>query len=119
MHDKIILHNCLFTTEIGINAEERKTKRALYLDIELLTDIKAAAEADHIESTVSYTDVHTVVRDLIEGKSWDLIEAVAESAAAAILGAFPVSGVHVCVRKPSALHDRNVEYTAVEITRMK
>lgn len=119
MHDKIILHNCLLTTIIGINEEERKTKRALHLDIELFTDISKAAKEDHIDATVSYTDVHTVVRDLVEGTSWDLIEAVAESSAKAILDNFDLAGVFVRVRKPSALHDRNVKYTAVEITRMK
>lgn len=119
MYDKIILHNCLFTTLIGINEEERKTKRALYLDIELFTDISEAAQTDHIDATVSYTDVHEAVRNIVEGKQWDLIEAVAESAAQAILSSFTIQGVCVRVRKPSALHDRNVEYTAVEITRMK
>lgn len=119
MHDRIILHNCLFTTTIGINKEERRTKRALHLDIELFTDIREAAAADQIDATVSYTDVHSVIRDLIESKSWDLIEAVAESTADIILKKFPLAGVFVRVRKPSALHDRNVEYTAVEITRTK
>lgn len=119
MHDKIILHNCLFTTVIGINEEERKTSRALYLDIELFTDISDAAQKDHIDATVSYTHVHESVKQLIEGKKWDLIEAVAESTAQTILEQFPLKGVFVRVRKPSALHDRNVEYTAVEITRMK
>jgi len=119
MHDKIILHNCLFTTTIGINKTERDTKRALYLDIELFTDTRKAAQADSITATISYTDVHETVKNLIEENEWDLIEAVAEAAATIILATFAVDGVHIRVKKPSALHDRNVDYTAVEITRMK
>ncbi len=119
MHDKIILKDCLFLVTIGINDAERVLPRALYIDIELLTDIREAAKADKIESTVSYTDVHTAVGKCLNGKIWNLVEAVAESICTTILDQFPIQGVHVTVKKPSALHDRNVAYTAVEITRMK
>lgn len=116
--DKIILHNCRFVTTIGINEEERNAARELFLDIELFTDIRDAAKRDHIDATVSYTDVHDVVRQRVEGQSWDLIEAVAESVAADILASFPLQGVFVRIRKPSALAGRGVEYTAVEVIRM-
>lgn len=119
MRDKIILKDCLFLVTIGINDEERVLPRALYLDIELFTDIKHAAKKDRIDATISYTDVHNVVKKNIEGHIWNLVEAVAESTAQIILEQFAVEGVHVTVKKPSALHNRNVAYTAVEITRMR
>lgn len=116
--DKIIIHNARFLTIIGINEEECNTARELFLDIELFTDIREAAKRDHIDATVSYTDVHDIVRQRVEGQSWNLIEAVAESVAADILASFPLQGVFVRVRKPSALAGRGVEYTAVEIIRI-
>lgn len=117
-HDKIILHNCQFLTTIGITEEERKVKRALFVDITLFVDIRDAAAKDDIEATISYTNVHTAVRAWVEARSWDLIEAVAEFVAKSIIDAFDVKGVHLVVKKPSALHERMVEYTAVEVTRM-
>ena len=119
MHDKIILKDCLFLVTIGINDAERILPRALYIDIELFTDTKKAAAADRIESTISYTDVHTAVSTCLQNKIWNLVETVAESVCSVILEQFSVVGVHVTVKKPSALHDRNVAYTAVEVTRMR
>lgn len=117
-YDKIILNHCQFLTTIGINDEEKKVKRALFVDIELFVDIRGAAAKDDIEAAISYTNVHTAVRAWIEARSWDLIEAVAEFVAKSIIDAFDVKGVHLVVKKPSALHERMVEYTAIDITRM-
>jgi len=117
MEDKIIIHDAKFETIIGIDDEEREHPRALHLDVALFTDITNAARKDHIDATISYTHVHTRLKKLIETTQWDLIEAVAEESAQCILREFPISKVFVRVRKPSALTQRGVAYTAVEITR--
>ncbi len=119
MHDKIILHDCLFITHIGITEVEREKPRALFLDMELFVDIYGAALADHIEKTISYTHVHDHVQTHIASRSWNLIETIAHEVAELILRDFSVFGVLVRVRKPSGLSDRSVAYTAVEICRYR
>ena len=117
--DKIILHDCQFLTTIGITEQEKGTPRALHIDIELYTDIRGAAAQDHISATVSYSDVHALIAPLVQQRTWDLIETVAQQVANQILAEFPLQGVLVRVRNPSALQDRQVAYTAVEIVRIK
>jgi dihydroneopterin aldolase len=87
----------------GVNPEERVSGQRFTVDVTMAVDLRAAGESDDLEATVSYSAVYKTVRRIVEGEPRNLIEAVAEAVAAAILVEFPpVARVTVTVRKPEA-----------------
>ena len=117
--DKIIIHEAYFLCKIGITEEERRAEQELLIDVELFSDIKKASKTDDIKDTINYSDVYDSLKEIAGKKEFNLIEAIAEEIADKILNEFPVGKVFVRIKKPSALHKKNVKYAAVEITRDK
>jgi dihydroneopterin aldolase len=103
MHDRVFLEGLAFYGYHGVNPEERTLGQRFVVDVSIETDLRVAGEPDDLARTVSYSAVYRVVRGIVEGPSHQLIEAVAERIAAALLEAFPrAMGVMVTVRKPHA-----------------
>lgn len=86
------------------------------VDLEMEADCRAAGLADEFSGTLDYRAVAKRVQSLVEGSSFQLVEALAESIAATILQDFPkASSVTVRVAKPGAV--RWAESVGVEILR--
>jgi dihydroneopterin aldolase len=101
--DEILLEGMRFYAFHGVNPEERVSGQRFTVDVTMAVDLRAAGESDDLEATVSYSAVYKTVRRIVEGEPRNLIEAVAEAVAAAILVEFPpVTRVTVTVRKPEA-----------------
>jgi dihydroneopterin aldolase len=101
--DEILLEGMRFYAYHGVNPEERVSGQRFTVDVTMAVDLRAAGESDDLEATVSYSAVYKTVRRIVEGEPRNLIEAVAEAVAAAILVEFPpVTRVTVTVRKPEA-----------------
>lgn len=82
--------------------QERRDGQPFIVDATLFTDIRAAAAADDLSSTVDYGAVAELIAAMITGEAYDLIETLTERIAAAILEGLPVSAVEVTVHKPEA-----------------
>jgi len=99
--DEILLEGMRFYAYHGVNPEERALGQRFTVDVVLAVDLRRPGQSDDLADTVSYSAVYKVVRGIMEGRSRQLIEAVAEEIAAAILTEFPlVARVIVTVRKP-------------------
>ncbi|MCC6315031.1 MAG: dihydroneopterin aldolase [Thermomicrobiales bacterium] len=99
--DEVFLEGLRFFAYHGVNPEEKTRGQRFTVDIRMTTDLRAAGATDDLARTVNYSAVHKTVRSIVEGPPRDLIEAVAEEIAAAILREFPtVARVTVTVRKP-------------------
>jgi dihydroneopterin aldolase len=101
------LHDLRVPGRHGVLDFERKSDREFLYDIAL--DVSDAALSDRIEDAVDYRDVAQCVRDISEGRSYHLIEALSAAVADAILERFPVDWVRVKVRKP------NLEVAGLEL----
>jgi dihydroneopterin aldolase len=118
--DHIALVNMRFEGRHGVTDEERSAAQPFEVDIELFLDLRPAGLADDLSRTVDYREVFSICRDVVEGPSIQLIEAVAETIAARILAAFEsaaISEVVVRVRKPKAPLPGELDGAAVEIRR--
>ncbi|MFS8543237.1 MAG: dihydroneopterin aldolase, partial [Limnochordales bacterium] len=62
-------------------------------------------------------DVYTIVKDIVEGGRYNLLETIAETIAAKILASFAGERVTVRVRKPHAPVGGSLDGVEVEITR--
>ena len=101
--DEILLEGMRFYAYHGVNPEERALGQRFTVDVVLAVDLHRAGQSDDLAHTVSYSAVYKVVRAIVEGEPRQLIEAVAEEVASAILTGFPpVEQVTVTVRKPAA-----------------
>lgn len=84
----------------GVFEAEQELGQRFEVDVELHRDLRVAAETDDIELTLNYVDVYTLVKEIVEERTFNLIETLAETIATDILDGFPVQGVTVRVRKP-------------------
>ncbi|KXS79104.1 dihydroneopterin aldolase, partial [Listeria monocytogenes] len=74
--------------------------------------------SDSVEDTVSYADVDETVKEIVEGKPFKLIEALAEKIASEVLTGYPLlEEVTVKLIKPNPPIPGHYDSVAVEIER--
>ena len=113
--DRLSLLGMRFEARHGVLPEEKVTPQPFEVDLVLHADLSAAAERDDLDATVDYSSLFGLVRSIVEGRSHDLIEALAGSIAEGVLAATAagvVGAVEVRVRKPEAPIDG--EFDTVE-----
>lgn len=117
--DRVVIKGAKFQAHVGTGEEERSRSQEIEVDLVLWLKLRPAGKSDNYEKTVCYAKVHDCIAMLVSSKKFALIEAIAESAAASILAAFPVKRVRVTIKKPGALQARGVRYCEVRITRRR
>jgi len=117
--DLIRIKNMTFYGYHGVDAEERRLGGRFSLDVEMALDLRPAGESDDLAKTVDYKAVYDLVRQVHDGRHYELLEALAHDVAQAILAAFPVEEVLVRVRKHSVPLQGLIDYTEVEIRRAR
>jgi len=120
MTDRVVLANMRFNGRHGVLEEEQATAQPFEVDAELILDLRPAGLSDDISRTADYRDVFRICREVVEGPSFRLIEAVAETIAARILAEFEAAGVSevvIRVRKPKVALPGRLDAAMVEIRR--
>ena len=115
MNDIVFIKALSVPTIIGIYAWEREVRQNLVADLEMETDIRAAARDDDIGSTPDYKAIAKRVEEYIRDSRCRLVETLAEQVAALVLAEFPVCRVRVTLSKPGAV--RGAESVGVIIER--
>ena len=90
-------------TIIGIYDWEREQKQVVSLDLEMGTDIGAAARSEDIENTLNYKAVAKRLIEFIEGSEFFLVETMAEKIAEIVLEEFSVPWLKLRLGKPGAV----------------
>jgi dihydroneopterin aldolase len=103
--DIIFISDLRVATIIGIYAWERKVKQTVSLDLEMATDIRAAAATDSIEDTLNYKAVAKRLIAFIGASDFQLVETLAERVAEIVLDEFRVSWLRLKLHKPGAVRD--------------
>lgn len=117
--DYIHLNDLQFYGYHGALPEETKLGQIFRVTITLACDLKKAGETDDLDATVNYAEVFELCKEIVEGKPYLLIEAVAERIAARVLEAYPskVSGCRIQLVKPNPPIAGHYASVAVDITR--
>jgi dihydroneopterin aldolase/2-amino-4-hydroxy-6-hydroxymethyldihydropteridine diphosphokinase len=100
--DQIVLQGVSATGHHGVLPEERRDGQTFVVDVVMDVDLAPAGASDDLADTVNYAEVAGDIVEIIEGEPLDLIEAVAERIAAAVLTRPLVEAVEVVVHKPQA-----------------
>jgi 7,8-dihydroneopterin aldolase/epimerase/oxygenase len=82
----------------GVLEDERREGQTFVYDVWL--ELPDTVLSDRIEDTVDYREVAACVRDVSEGRRFQLLEALAAAVADALVERFRLEQVRVRVRKP-------------------
>jgi len=104
----------------GVLPEEAVLGQRFYISLDARLDLAPAGRSDDVAHTVSYADLTRIAVDIATERRFNLIEALAEAIAAAILDRFPpVDAITVQVEKPSAPVPAILDGVSVAITRQR
>eukprot|EP00268_Persea_americana_P033093 TRINITY_DN327_c1_g1_i4.p1 TRINITY_DN327_c1_g1~~TRINITY_DN327_c1_g1_i4.p1 ORF type:complete len:147 (-),score=32.74 TRINITY_DN327_c1_g1_i4:230-670(-) len=118
--DKLILRGLKFHGFHGVKEEEKKLGQKFLVDVDAWLDLRKAGKTDCLSDTVSYTAIYSIVQEVVEGPSQNLLESVAHLIANTILMKFPqISAVRVKVGKPHVAVRGPVDYLGVDIVRYR
>ncbi|HAA6746256.1 TPA_asm: dihydroneopterin aldolase [Listeria monocytogenes] len=118
--DKIYLNELVFYGYHGVLKEETKLGQTFRVSLILGLSAKKAGISDSVEDTVSYADVYETVKEIVEGKPFKLIEALAEKIASEVLTGYPLlEEVTVKLIKPNSPIPGHYDSVAVEIERKR
>lgn len=118
--DKIYLNELVFYGYHGVLKEETKLGQTFRVSLILGLSTKKAGISDSVEDTVSYADVYETVKEIVEGKPFKLIEALAEKIASEVLTGYSLlEEVTVKLIKPNPPIPGHYDSVAVEIERKR
>lgn len=117
--DYIHLRDMQFFGYHGVLPEETKLGQRFRASVSLAVNIQKAGQTDHLDDTVSYVGVYEICKEVVEGRPFKLIEAVAETIASTILKTYEgqVLGCRVEIIKPDPPIPGYYKEVAVEIVR--
>lgn len=104
----------------GVFPEENKLGQHFYISLELRIDLAKAGRTDDLDETVNYAELYEMVKEIVEGPPFKLIEALAETIASRLLDAYAkIHEVTVRVTKPHPPFDIVFDGVTVEISRAR
>jgi dihydroneopterin aldolase len=118
--DRMVMHRMEYYGYHGVFEEERKLGQRYYIDLELELDLSQAGLNDDLSQTVNYAEVHELVKNIVETKSFKLIEALGECIASHVLDTYTIiNAVTVKVTKPHPPFDIHFQGVTVELRRSR
>jgi dihydroneopterin aldolase len=115
--DKIIISGMEFYAYHGALPGEQEIGQRFVVDLELAAYLERAGRLDDLSEAIDYAEVFGLVEKIVTEERCNLIEALAERIAQAILDRYPVEGVTVRVKKPHAPLGGIFDHVGVEIRR--
>ncbi len=101
--DTILISDLRIDTVVGIYDWERKIRQTVILDIEMATDIRAAAKSDDIKDTLNYKAIAKRLIEFVSESEFQLVETLVERCAEIILDEFDCPWVRIKLNKTGAV----------------
>ena len=116
--DKIILSEMEFYGYNGVNPEEKVQGQKFIIDVDINCNLSLPGRTDDLNDTVNYSNIYKLIKNIVEGPSFDLIESVAEKIAKSILSTTQADAVTVTVAKMNPpIKGSQIKSAAAQITR--
>ncbi|WP_026473192.1 FolB domain-containing protein [Alkaliflexus imshenetskii] len=100
---QISIKKLLLRTQVGFNPHEIGKKQDLILNIEIDYDLRGEELSDIPVEALNYRTICKDIIEMVEGKSFNLLEKIANEVANHVLNNERVKSVWVEVEKPHAL----------------
>ena len=112
--DVISINQLEFKAYIGIEAWEQKIEQKIILDIHIGTNITAAAQSDHIDDTIDYSEIAHVIGRFLSMNRFYLLESLAEKITDLLFKQFKISWLKLAVIKPHAIANARTVSLTIE-----
>jgi dihydroneopterin aldolase len=110
----------LFYGYHGVFHEENRLGQRFIVDLELSLSLYKAGKHDALEYTVNYAEVYELIKDIVERKTFKLIETLADNIAISLLKNYSIlQEVSVRVTKPTPPINIHFVGVSVEIKRRR
>ena len=113
--DIVFIQGLRVDTTIGIFDWERHVRQTVVFDLEMRTDVAAAAATDDVADALDYKAIGKRVIAFVEASSFQLVETLAERVAGLLMDECGVTWLRLRVNKAGAL--RGAEGVGVVIER--
>jgi 7,8-dihydroneopterin aldolase/epimerase/oxygenase len=113
----LTIKNLVFYGYHGVQDFEKELGGRFEVDVRIHYPFSRCASEDTLHKAVDYQEVYAVVKDLVTGRKYHLIETLAEHIADALFIQFEVDEMTVAVRKKKVPIDAVLDYVEVEVTR--
>ncbi len=117
MGDRIEVRGLRVLGVIGVLPEEQARAQPFEIDLDVVTDLRAAGQSDALADTVDYGAIVAAVERVVAGEQHELLERVAQRIADEVLAHPGVRGAGITIRKLRPPLPQDVASTAVHIER--
>ncbi|MBA4538780.1 dihydroneopterin aldolase [Bacillus aquiflavi] len=118
--DKIYLNKMEFYGYHGVFPQETHLGQRFFVDLTIEMNLKSAGQSDRLEDSINYAELYQLCKEIVEGKPFKLVEAIAEKIASSLLKQYKkIESCTVKVIKPDAPIPGHFESIAIEITRRR
>jgi dihydroneopterin aldolase len=117
--DRLIIRNLELYVSIGVTAAEREVGQRLLVNVEASYALQEAGRSDDLAHTVSYAELARTIVEVAATSEYQLLEALAEAMAAAMLERFPIAEVRLQLLKRPPPLPIIMEAAGVEIVRRR
>jgi len=87
----------------GAYPGEKDAPQPFDVALRLYADLSASSASDALADTIDYAELHRRVVEVVEGRSFDLLERLADEIVRAVLADERVLGAEVTIGKPGRL----------------
>ena len=117
--DTIRLNNISLFAHHGVAPREQELGQRFFVDIELTTDLTAAAQKDDLTRSIDYEAVYHAAARAFATPACKLLEHAAWRVMKALFQQFPAQEITVRIRKPSVPIDGGLDAVEVELSRRR
>ncbi|MCF6237356.1 MAG: dihydroneopterin aldolase [Candidatus Marinimicrobia bacterium] len=115
----LTIKNLVFYGYHGVQDFEKELGGRFEVDVKIRYPFTRCASEDTLDKAVDYQTVYGVVKEMVTGRKYHLIETLADHVADALVGQFDVDEITVILRKKKVPIDAVLDYVEVEVTRKK
>lgn len=115
----IVLKNMAFYGYHGNLKTEQLQGQRFFVDLEIQVDASKAGRTDCLEDSINYVDIYEVVKQVMTGTPYHLLERLGAVIADRVCETFGVDSIRVAIRKPSVPIAGLLDYVEVVTTRGK
>ena len=96
---KISIVDLELHVHIGVPDEERAKSQRILMTVDMDHDFSSAIATDRVTKTIDYFQVSQHLMEFVKGRSWKLIEKLANDAGEMVLAEFQPATVTITVKK--------------------
>ncbi|MDD3902657.1 MAG: dihydroneopterin aldolase [Sphaerochaeta sp.] len=118
--DKILIEDLQVYAYHGVAQAEKTNGQMFFVSLQLGLDLEQAGIQDDLHLTISYAQVCKDVQNVLQDRTYNLIEAATMSIIEFLFHTYPtISEIFIQLKKPWAPMGQHLKYAAVEMNRKR